>query len=346
LREENRVLVAHGLRMLDRTERPGLVALKETALVEAVSVRSIGFRLGPRLNAGGRLADARQAVEMLTTTDTEHARAIAATLEVHNAERRSIEDAMVREAVALVEAHPDRHHARSVFVAHEGWHPGVVGIVAARLAERYHRPAVVIALEGEVGRGSGRSVRGVALHEALAECRDLLEAFGGHRQAVGLTVRRARLSELAGRFEEAVRRRTTPAVLEPLLEIDAESSLAAVSPAFAATLAAFEPHGPGNPEPTLVARGVDVEGVRLVGDPARSHLRLRLRQDGRTLRAIGFGMGHLPVRAGMRVDIVFTPRLARFQGVERLELEVVDVRAAAAHPEVQPTDIPRESNVS
>src|SRR5204862_287904 len=190
LREENRVLVAHGLRALERTERPGLVALKQTALVDGVSVRAIGFRLAPRLNAGGRLADARVAVELLTTESVERAGVLAAELEMHNAERRALEDAMVAEAVSAIEA-----------------------------------------------------------------------------------------------------RR--------------------------------EPHGPGNPEPTLVARGVDIEGVRRVGDPARPHLRLRLRQDGRTLPAIGLGLGGLPVRVGDRVDIVFRPRLARWQGTERLEAEVL-----------------------
>jgi single-stranded-DNA-specific exonuclease len=341
LRDENRVLVAHGLRRLDDTAHPGLRALKETALVESASVRAIGFRLAPRLNAGGRMADARTAVEMLITDDADRGRELAAALEVHNAERRAIEDAMVQEAVALVESRT-QEGARSTLVAKDGWHAGVAGIVASRLAERFHRPAVVIALDGDVGRGSGRSVRGVDLHGALGECQGLLDAFGGHRQAIGLTVRRERITELASRFEAAVRHRTTPADLEPVLEIDAEVSLATVTPALAATLARLEPHGPGNPEPRLVARGVDVEGVRMVGDPARLHLKLRLRQDGRTVPAIGFGLGHLPVNAGDRVDVVFTPRVSRWQGLERLELEVVDVRRAATHDLGQPVDAAAE----
>ena len=332
LREENRVLVAHGLRRLDDTLRPGLRALKEAALVEQASVRSIGFRLAPRLNAGGRLADARTGVEMLTTDDPERGRTLAAELELHNAERRAIEDAMVREAVSLAEAGGgDTPH--SVLVAADGWHAGVVGIVAARLAERFHRPAIVIALDGDVGRGSGRSVRGVPLHEAVAECEDLLEAFGGHRQAIGLTVRRDRIEALRERFEVAVRQRTRLADLRPVLEIDAEVPLSAVTPAVGAALAALEPHGTGNPEPTLLARQIDVDGVRTVGDPARQHLKLRLRQDGRTVPAIGFGLGHLPITVGDRVDILFTPRLSRWQGLERLELELVDVRPCALENE-------------
>jgi single-stranded-DNA-specific exonuclease len=243
--------------------------------------------------------------------------------------------------VGSIEARRDPQ-ARTIVVAGEGWHPGVVGIVAARLAERFHRPALAIALEGATARGSGRSVRGVHLHAALGECRALLEAFGGHRQAVGFTVRRERVDELAARFEAAVSSQTTPADLEPLLEIDAEAPLAMVTPALAEALAALEPHGPGNPEPALVARRVEVEGVRHVGDPARPHLRLRLRQDGRTLPAIGFGLGGLPVRAGDRVDVVFRPRLVRWQGTERLEAEVLDVRGCAPPPAAQASENARE----
>jgi single-stranded-DNA-specific exonuclease len=343
LREENRVLVAHGLRALARTTREGLRALKENALVDAVSVRSIAFRLAPRMNAGGRLADARVAVELLTTDDAARARILAAELEVHNAERRAIEEVMVSEAVAAAEV--SAPGARSIVIARDGWHAGVVGIVAARLAERFHRPALVIALDGDVGRGSGRSVRGLHLHRALAECEPLLETFGGHPQAVGFSVRKERVAALRARFEEAVERQTERANVEPLLEIDAEVAFGEATPALGEALAALEPHGPGNPEPALLARGVEVDGVRLVGDPMRPHLRVRLRQEGRTLPAIGFGLGHLPVRSGDRLDIVFRPRLERWRDDERLELELLDARRPAGGGPAQMTDNSRESSV-
>jgi single-stranded-DNA-specific exonuclease len=344
LRDENRVLVAHGLRALEREPRPGVVALKELALVDEASVRAIGFRLAPRLNAGGRLADARLAVDVLTADGLERARALAAALEVHNAERRAIEEAMLSEALAIV-GEPDPARCTTV-VAGDGWHAGVVGIVAARLAERFHRPALVIALDGLLGRGSGRSVRGVDLHGALSSCGELLETFGGHRQAVGLTVRRDRIATLAERFERAVRERTAPADLEPLLEIDAEAPPGLVTPGLMDALAALEPHGPGNPEPTFVARDVAVDGVRVVGVPSRPHLKLRLRHGGRTVSGIGFGLGALPVRAGDRIDVVFTPRRGRWQGTERLEAEVIDARGARPAVTAQPPEIARESPVS
>ncbi|MFN8543196.1 MAG: single-stranded-DNA-specific exonuclease RecJ [Candidatus Binatia bacterium] len=321
LREENRVLVAHGLREIDRTMRPGLQALKESALVDRASVRAIGFRLGPRLNAGGRLADARIAVEALTTADVDRARALVAELEMHNAERRTIEDRMVREAVAQVESGGEPGAA--IVAASETFHHGVVGIVAARLAERFHRPSLVVALEGEKGRGSGRTVDGLHLLEHLRACADLLEGFGGHRQAVGFRMHPSSVDALRRRFEESVAAAGTPTSARPPIEVDAEVSLAQVTPAFARALALLEPHGPGNPEPRLLARGVRVDGVRLVGDPSAPHLKLRLREGGRTLPAIAFRMGGLPVRSGDRLDVVFTPRLGSWQGVERTEVEVV-----------------------
>jgi single-stranded-DNA-specific exonuclease len=228
-------------------------------------------------------------------------------------------------------------------VAADGWHAGVVGIVAARLVERFHRPAVVVALEGPVGRGSGRSLRGIDLRAALAECRPLLEAFGGHAEAVGFTLRREHLGALAAQLDHALGRQPAAAAGVPVLEIDAETSLRDMTTGLAATFAALEPHGPGNPEPVLLARDVEVQGVGLVGEPTRAHLKLRLRQDGRTVTATGFGLGHVPVRPGDRVDIVFTPRLSRWQGVERLRLDVLDVRRTAAQASTQRAEITPES---
>jgi single-stranded-DNA-specific exonuclease len=249
---------------------------------------------------------------------------------------------MVAEAVRLVDERP----GRSIVVASDGWHQGVVGIVAARLAERYHRPALVIALDGPLGRGSGRSVRGVDLHGAVSECRTLLETFGGHRQAVGFSLRRERVDALAASFEDAVCRAVRPADTEPLLALDAELTLSALTPALAEALVALEPHGPGNPEPVFLARDVRVVSARSVGDPSRPHLRLRLSHDGRTVPGIAFGRGHQAITVGDRIDVAFTPRLSRWQGVERLEIEVIDLRecAATAAP-VQPSENMQELRI-
>lgn len=329
LRDENRVLVAHGLREIERTERPGLRALKEVALVDCATVRAIGFRIGPRLNAAGRLAEAGIAVEALTTADPEYARSLVAELEVFNAQRRAIEEEMMRRAIDEIERGGEPGPA--IVVANGDFHAGVAGIVAARLAERYRRPALVIALDGEVGRGSGRSVRGVALLEHLHACKELLEAYGGHPYAAGLRVQARHVGALRQRFVQSVGEGGGHDGGATCIEVDAEVSFAQVSPRLVHALALLEPHGPGNPEPRLLARGVRVEGVRLVGSPAAPHLRLRLRQDGTTLPGIGFRLGHLPIRAGDRVDAVFTPRIGRWGDTRRLEVEVA---ALWAHPQL------------
>src|SRR6516162_8668887 len=164
------------------------------------------------------------------------------------------------------------------------------------------------------------------IYAALSECRDVFETFGGHRQAVGFTIRRDRVEMLRARAAAAVARIAAASDLEPVLDVDAEVALADVTPRRAAALALLEPHGPGNPEPALLARDARVESARVVGDPSRPHLKLRLRQDGWTVPAIAFGLGHLPVRPGDRLDVVFTPRLSQWQGAERVEIELRDLR--------------------
>ncbi len=243
----------------------------------------------------------------------------------------------------MVEA--EQSDAAGLVVASDAWHHGVVGIVAARLAERWHRAALVIAIDGTEGRGSGRSACGVHLLEALDECQDLLIGFGGHRQAVGFRVQAAVVDALRERFAAAVAKQMAGCDVRPRQEIDAEVSLGEVTVEMARALALLEPHGPGNPEPRFLARDVRVEGARMVGDPTRPHLKLRLRQDGRTLPAIAFGQGHLPLAAGDHVDLIFTPRLGSWQGVERLEVEVITLECRSPEVAAQPADRAMESAI-
>ena len=335
LRAENRVLVARGLAEIDRARRPGLRALKEVALVEHATVRAIAHRLAPRLNAGGRLADARVAVDLLTTADDAEARRLAAEIELHNAERRAIEEAVTAAAMEAAAGCGDG----VIVVAGQGWHPGVVGIVAARLVEAFARPAVVIALEGDEGRGSGRSVAGVDLYAAMSGCRSAVEQFGGHRGAVGFRVARARIDDLREMLGRWVGAQAAMLPRRPPMAIDAELTLAGITTPLVRELALLEPHGVDNPPPALLARGVRVESARSVGDPARPHLRCRLRQDGRTVAAIGFDMGAADVRPGALLDIVFTPRLGRWQGLERIEIELLAFRPGEGAEGAQVPDV-------
>ncbi len=336
LLEENRVFVKYGLRELEQTARPGVVALREITATAAASVQAVSFRLAPVLNAGGRLADARRSVELLTTASMTDARVAAARLQEDNRERREIERRMLEEAVAMVETDGQWRRRASIVVGSPAWHPGVVGIVAARLVDRYYRPAFVFALGDALARGSARSIRALHLVEALTECRDLLVSFGGHRAAAGASLRVEDLGRFAAAFEQSVRGRTGSEDFIPELQIDGEVTLAEVSRPLVDDLSVLEPTGPANPAPTFAARGVEVVDRRAVGRPEGPdgkmrppHLKLVLRHGERTVHAIGFRMSALAPEVGSRVDLVFTPERDDWNGNGTVRLRLLDLRPMA-----------------
>jgi single-stranded-DNA-specific exonuclease len=325
--EENRVLVKYGLRELASSDRPGVVALRAVSGVDTINTGVVGFRLAPRLNAGGRLADARRSVELLVTDDRPEAERLAADLDAENRARQTIERQIVDEAIAMIEDTGGIGDRRSIVLASPDWHPGVIGIVASRMVERYYRPTVLIASNcgGGIGRGSGRSIRGFNLHEALAACREHLVGFGGHRMAVGLSIDPANVPALQASFENAVRERTSEEDFVPLRDIDCEVGFRALDSSCLADLERLEPYGQANPEPVLLARGVEVRGSRVVGE---THLKLQLQQEGRMLSAIGFGMADQSVEPGSRLDVLFSPMVREWAGSTYLELRLRDFRAA------------------
>jgi single-stranded-DNA-specific exonuclease len=329
LLEENRVLVKYGLREIARNQRPGLQALLEVSGVEEVTIDSLGFRLGPRLNASGRLADATRAVELLTSRDLTVARPLASELDAQNRERRGIEGAIVEEAERMIAAMEDRDRRRSFVLASEGWHAGVVGIVASRVVERHFRPVVLLAIEGHVARGSARGIPSVHLFEALRRCEDMLERYGGHRMAAGMTIRTERLKEFADRFEEAIATTTPEAGFVPELLVDARLDPEDLGPETMEDLEKLEPCGQANPRPLFLAEGLEVVTSRIVGE---RHLKLGLRRGGarKTFDAIAFGRADQQPAAGTSIDLVFSPEISRWNGYDRLQLVVKDLRNSYA----------------
>ncbi len=323
--EENRVLVKYGLREIATTDRPGIRALCQVAAVDTVDVDAVGFRLAPRLNASGRLGDATRAVEMLATRDPAEARRLAAVLDDHNLERRGIEEAIYVEAVQRIESLGDTGARRSFVLASEGWHAGVVGIVASRLVERYFRPVVLLAIEGEMARGSARGIPSVHLFEALRSCRELLERFGGHRMAAGLTIRRSQVDEFDVAFERAVEAVTSPADFVPETTVDAELELDDVSFAMLDDLDRLEPHGQGNPRPRFLVAGAEVVSSRIVGE---RHLKLgvRGRRGGMVVDAIAFRKAERCPEPGSSIDLVVSLHPNRWEGREEVQLSVRDLR--------------------
>jgi single-stranded-DNA-specific exonuclease len=292
--DENRSLAIAGLRVLARTAKPGLRALMRSAGVDpaAVDAGAVGFRLAPRLNAAGRLCHPREALELLLTEDAAQARRLADSLEELNRERQAVEGRILREAIAQVESWPPERRARSAYaVAGADWHEGVIGIVASRLVERYHRPVVLIAGTDGDWKGSGRSIPDFDLHAALGACSELLGRWGGHRAAAGLSIAEENVETFAEAFARHAATVLDEEHLERVTAIDAVVARGGeLSLDLCGELGKLAPFGLGNPAPTLLAPGCTLAELATVGDG--KHLRFRIRRDGRDGgSAIAFGQG-------------------------------------------------------
>ncbi len=329
LSDENRVLVKHGLAGLDANPMPGAAALLELSghtSRKRLKSGTIGFAIGPRINAAGRMERAAAAVELLTTSDTARARALALELDDCNTRRQEVERKIVQEAHAKIDAQGGLGERKGLVVGAEGWHPGVIGIVASRLAEIYHRPTIVVALAAPIAQGSARSIPGFNLYDALSDCRDLLVAFGGHAAAAGVKLDPANLAGLAERFDARCRRELTPDRLERSLWIDAEVPLASLSLAVVEEIERLEPHGIENPRPLLLTSDVEIVGEpRAVGERA-DHLQFTCRQGDFTARAIAFKQAEKGriLKAGVRASVVYHPSVNEWKGRREVQLEVRD----------------------
>ena len=344
LHDENRILVRHGLHRLRQTTLPGLLALCSCAgLSRTAGLRAadIGYKIAPRLNAAGRLGCARLVVDLLTTTNEEQANQLARYLEEQNAQRQTIERRMVSEARMMVEEQ-GRGDDPALVLAHDGWHAGIIGIVAGRLVELYGRPALMIALPNpdaggngrhvRVGVGSGRSVPGFALHEALRACGDLLLGHGGHAAAAGFRVLPENIDAFRARLGEHTAAHFPAGPQPPALVLDAEVPLSMLTTGLLDDLDRLEPYGAENRRPLFLAGGLQVKGEpRKVGAGSR-HLSFRVAQQGTILKAIAWGMADRAeelMSAGGACCLAFTPKLNEWQGWQSIDLEVTDFQAGA-----------------
>ena len=331
LLQENRLFVQHGLGRLARSRKVGIRALIEAAGVGGahsgapLQARDVAFGLAPRINAAGRMEDARAAVRLLLTRDLEEARELARQLCEHNDARRAEELRTLAEAEEMVAREVDLAREKAIVLASEGWHPGVIGIVASRLVERYFRPTLLVAVSDGMGKGSGRSIGAFNLWDGLRECGDLLTKFGGHRYAAGFGIEAARLGELRERVNQVADQRLSMEDLTREIEVDAEASLSELTAELVGELNRLAPFGMGNPAPVLVARGLRLEEVKRVGDG--SHVSLRFRDGRERAGGIWFRAGDAGGRlaAGASVDVCFKPRLDEWAGAPRVQLQVSDI---------------------
>ena len=332
MQDENRVIVALGLKHMTRHQRNGIAQLARVAGLdlESISSTDIGFQLGPRINAAGRLDDGLDALQLLLTECPDRAKQIATMLNEANAERRSIEKAIFDEAMEELDAcfTPGQ---RSVVLAREGWHPGVIGIVASKLQSRYHRPTVIIAVDEEgTGRGSARANGAFDMVEAFRGCQEHLVKFGGHRSAAGFTVSADRIEAFKDAFEQQAREQLGSGELVSTLDVDVVASFGEIDATLLHAIDRLEPLGHGNAAPVFCSLDVEAAAAsaRILKD---QHLKIAFRQGGHTFSAIGFNMAERFYTEDLTglVDIAFTPQFNYWRGETTIQLLLKDIRPAA-----------------
>jgi single-stranded-DNA-specific exonuclease len=328
LRGENRIFVKKGLPVIERTKNPGLMALLDVAKIRGKKIKPyyIGFILGPRLNAAGRMDSATIALDLLLSDKYENALALAQSLESHNLSRQKMQGEVVDEAIAMIESTIAIKDAQIIVIYKEGWHKGVLGIVASKIVERYSRPTIVISVEAGLGTGSARSIEGFHLVEALASCSGSLETYGGHKRAAGLKVRHENIDAFRDAINVFAKDVLSTEALIPTLEIDCEVPFSALSLEFANLVDNLEPHGEGNPSPLLCTRGLMVKSpAALMG---KGTIKFWVTDGKHSLTAVGFGMSEYQdmIKPGQKIDLAYSLIIDDWNKAPVVQLKLKDIR--------------------
>jgi single-stranded-DNA-specific exonuclease len=324
LLEQNRILVHYGIGAMAESRWPGISAMKEVAGIEdpGITADDLAFRLGPRLNAPGRMGDSHTGIRALIAQDPIRSRYLALRLNAANSQRQNVEQDILNQIEGLIRKIEGVRDSRTLVVAGENWHKGVLGIVASRLVDKYHRPSLVLSLQGDMAYGSGRSIQGFNLYKTLTKLGPLFEKFGGHAHAAGFTLKAANLNTLKNELESLALETLRDSDMVPAIEVDAKISIDNIRPEMLHEIRALSPFGEGNPEPFFYAGPLEVLESRIVGE---RHLKLMVRQGKRGYEAIGFGMANKHPLEGKTIDMVFTPEQNCWQGYEKIQLRVADI---------------------
>ncbi len=323
--DENRVIVKFGLEAMKKTENYGLRALINSSGVKNLESYSISFGLAPRINACGRMGEAELALKMLLTDEYKVAAEIAEKLSLMNRERQEIEHNIWQEAVAQIEEDEKIKNSKIIVVGKENWHHGVIGIVSSKITESYYKPSILVCFEGNEGKGSGRSVEGFDLHEALTKCKDYLEKFGGHEMAIGLTLKKENFESLRYALAEYAENKLPEAPM-PVIKYDAEITNKDVTINTVNELKMLEPYGESNPPPLFAYKNVKVDSIRTLSND--KHLKLNIKESHRIFSAIAFNMGNLKnsIRMGDKADILCTIEINSYNGFDMLQLNIKDIK--------------------
>ncbi len=330
--DENRILSYHGLKKLNKDPCVGLKAIICIAGLEdkPINVDDIVFKIGPRINAAGRIESGKQAVDLLISEDEEEAILHCKKINSYNQARRNIDKNITEEALKEIESYGNKYKYSTVLY-NRNWHKGVVGIVASRLIESFYRPTIILTESNGFATGSARSVIGFDLYKAISECANLLESFGGHTYAAGLTLKINNVQRLRDRFEEIVKNAINPDQLIPQIEIDTELNLKNITPAFFKVLKQFEPFGPNNVNPVFFAENVVDNGTGKIVGSGEEHLKLSLIQEEEPYNvfpAIAFNQAHHyeKISKGLGFDIAYTLNENHFRGVTTIQLNIKDIK--------------------
>ena len=320
--DENRIIVNYGLMLVRETRNIGLRALIDITGYSSIDSTAISFGIAPRINACGRMGEAEIALKLLLTASETEARAIAVKLNELNKERQEVEKKIINEAIEIIER--DKLFNNDIIVVgNPDWHHGVIGIVASKITELYYKPSVLISFEDGIGKGSGRSIEGFDLHEALTLCGEYLDKFGGHEMAIGLSLKEENFADFKSKIEKVTSERIDKEAL-PSIKVDAIVDVRNINMEIFTYMKLLEPYGESNPSPLFVSKNLKVESVRLLSND--KHLKLSLKDGNVILNAIGFNLGDKQVRLGDKVDVVYALEINRYNNMESIQLNVKDIK--------------------
>ncbi len=323
--DENRVITKLGMLLVKQTKNLGLRSILNSSGYRQINSMAISFGVAPRINACGRLGDAEEALKLLLSTDIYEVNELTNKLNEHNRQRQEIEKSISKEAIEKIE-NEKLNENRTIVVGGKNWHHGVIGIVSSKITEKYFKPSILLSLEENgIAKGSGRSIPGFDLHEALMKCEDLLDKFGGHSMAVGLTLKQENLSEFYKRFEDFAKESKIEEIV-PIINVDAKIELSDINKKVIEDLKQLEPFGEANKMPIFALKNVKIDSIRSLSDG--KHLKLTLREKNQVISAIGFNIGNLvnEYKIGDRIDIAGTLEINTYNGMESLQINIKDVK--------------------
>ena len=320
--DENRVIVKLGLKLVEVTKNVGLKILLDTIGYKKIDSNSISFGIAPRINACGRMGHQEEALNLFLTDSKEEAMQIAERLNEYNRERQAKEKKIFEEALEMIKKEENKS---CIILAGENWHHGVIGIVSSKVTEMYFKPSILICLEGEEGKGSGRSIPGFDMHEALSNCNKHIEKFGGHSMAIGISIKKDEFSKFKEEFEEYVLKSNIDKIV-PIINIDEEVELKSINKTDVKQISLLEPFGEANKMPVFLYKNLKIQSIRALSDG--KHLKLTLKDDNIIIDAIGFNMGDLSNEylIGNKVDVVGTLEINSFNNKENIQINLRDIR--------------------